>query len=116
MGANGGWTRLHNLFGDFLKGSLKPVAAEITQDDSGVVHYHTVLLTRRLFSVLYAPQAVGRRVFTSADAAHTAVVEKKAGRGTRGVSQIEMKGLRVRGKWSLPRRAWPRCPTGHEEF
>ena len=78
MGANGGWPRLHNLLGDCLGGSLKPVAAEITQDDSGVVRDHTALLAHRLHSVLYVSEAIGET--TGGDIpAHTVFCPKGVG-------------------------------------
>jgi hypothetical protein len=59
MGANGGWPGLHELLDGYLGGSIKRVAADITQDDAGLVHYHTALLARRLYSMLNVPQAIG---------------------------------------------------------
>jgi hypothetical protein len=59
MGADGAWPRLHDLIDSRLRGSVKPIVAEITQDNVGVVQYHTVLSARPLCSVLDVSQAIG---------------------------------------------------------
>jgi hypothetical protein len=56
-----GWclARLHDLIDGRLRGSVKRLAAKITQEDAGVVQYYTALLARGLYSVLYVSQAIG---------------------------------------------------------
>jgi hypothetical protein len=59
MGADARRPRRHDLLDACFKGCLKSVAAEITQHDSGVVHYRTSLSVRRLNPLLDVPHAVG---------------------------------------------------------
>jgi hypothetical protein len=59
MGTDGAGARVHDLIDGRLRGSVKRVAAKITQENTGVVQYDTAFLARRLYSVLYVSQATG---------------------------------------------------------
>ena len=78
MGAYGGWPRLHDLLGGHLGGSSKRVAADITQDDTSLVRYHTALLSRRLSSMLDISEAVGGTTAWNVSA-HTVFCTKDVG-------------------------------------
>src|SRR5215510_14892143 len=45
MRANGGWPRLHDLARRSFDGGVKALRTEVAEDDAGIIHDHTPVLT-----------------------------------------------------------------------